>query len=214
MAENSFDEPPYTLTIEQGTIKVYWTNLTDKNVEFILPTRNMDRDLLVVPTGVSCICFCSVGPLAVPYYIRTGTMELYATSHETVLTKIAKAGPSKQVLYVHITSKRYPPSLLSLTLTKVRENLSKISKLDPVHLTEACLPRSVIEQLCNVNRHLISESFARNNFFTCVCKTSDAFFWSQWIFDMSLTGETYEERRRLWVLFRSKRYYDIISKAY
>jgi hypothetical protein len=41
MASNFADDPPYSLKISQGTIKVYWTNLTDKEVEFTLPTKKV-----------------------------------------------------------------------------------------------------------------------------------------------------------------------------
>ena len=88
MAPNFVDDPPYSLTLCQGTSKVYWTNLTDKDVEFTLPTKNSNTDKLVVPRGVSCICFCPIGPLAVPYHIRS--MELYANSANTILTKVPK----------------------------------------------------------------------------------------------------------------------------
>ena len=57
MAANFVDDPPYSLSICQGTIKVFWTNLTDKDVTFTLPTKNSNTDKLVVPRGVCVSVF-------------------------------------------------------------------------------------------------------------------------------------------------------------
>ena len=205
MAANFVDDPPYSLSICQGTIKVFWTNLTDKDVTFTLPTKNSNTDKLVVPRGVSCICFCPIGPLAVPYHIRS--MELYANSANTILTKVAKAGPMIQVLYVHITSKCQPPSLRDLVLTKVRETASRNSKLEPTLLAKACLPHTLIKEICDVKKNLLTESYLKIPYFTCECANKDVFYWSQWVYDLSLDGETYEKRRELWCKFRRDRYY-------
>ena len=50
--------PVYILYLHTFVRKIYFTNRTGEDVTLMMPTHDTDTDPLVVPTGVSCLCFC------------------------------------------------------------------------------------------------------------------------------------------------------------
>ncbi len=85
---------------------------------------------------------------------------------------------------------------------KKRKNLQSIELLD-----EAIFSHKDTEQIQDLKKNLLTESYLKIPYFTCECANKDVFYWSQWVYDLSLDGETYEKRRDLWWKFRRDRYY-------
>jgi hypothetical protein len=88
-----------TSSIYTLLLKIYFTNRTGEDVTLMMPTHDTDTDPLVVPTGLSCLCFCRDD--IVPDYF-TMFIEIYATDPQTILDIVGRTEPCGSVIYVHI----------------------------------------------------------------------------------------------------------------
>ncbi len=110
--------PVHILYFHTFVRKIYFTNRTGEAVTLMMPTSSTDIDPLVVPTGLSCLCFCRDD--MVPDYF-TICIEIFATDPQIILDLIGGAEPCDSVIYVHIKTKLRPPTLRDTSLTFIRE---------------------------------------------------------------------------------------------
>ncbi len=98
-----------------------------------------------------------MGPVELPYYIDP--YELVVQDPDTVIKEIGHYGFYHQLKYYHLFSKTQAPSLLTLTSNFLREYLSAMRNLDPAKLEKEGFPRTLIDSLCDVDTHIIQESY-------------------------------------------------------
>ena len=138
--------PVYILYLHTFVRKIYFTNRTGEDVTLMMPTSSTDTDPLVVPKGLSCLCFCRDD--MVPDYF-TMFIEIYATDPQTILDIIGRTKPCGSVIYVHIKTKLRPPTLRETSLTFIREYISTYFELSESEFSPDCLPTDLIKEICN-----------------------------------------------------------------
>ncbi|MFN9910779.1 MAG: hypothetical protein ACK56F_32510, partial [bacterium] len=121
----------------------------------MMPTHSTDTDPLVVPKGLSCLCFCRDD--IVPDYFAM-FIEIYATDPQIILDIIGRAEPAGTVIYVHIKSKLRPPTLRDTSLTFIREFISTYFELSESEFSPDCLPTDLIKEICDTTRDIRPES--------------------------------------------------------
>jgi len=214
MAEQD-ELPVYILYLHTFVRKIYFTNRTEEDVTLIMPTHDTDTDPLVVPTGVSCLCFCRDD--IVPDYF-TMFIEIYATDPLTILDIIGRAEPCGTVIYVHIKTKLRPPTLRETSLTFIREYISTYFELSEsefspdcirefistyFELSESefspdCLPTDLIKEICNTTRDIRPESVitpeSSGAAYKCPCRDPTSYNFERQPYDLSIIGSTEVER--------------------
>jgi hypothetical protein len=124
-------------------------------VTLIMPTGSTDVDPLVVPTGLSCLCFCRDEMLTDYFAI---CIEIYATDPQIVMNIIGGAEPGDRVIYVYITTKLRPPTLRDTSLTFIREYISTYFELSESKFFPDCLPKDLVKEICNTTRDIRPDS--------------------------------------------------------
>ncbi len=194
MAEQD-ELPVYILYLHTFVRKIYFTNRTEEDVTLIMPTHDTDTDPLVVPTGVSCLCFCRDD--IVPDYF-TMFIEIYATDPLTILDIIGRAEPCGTVIYVHIKTKLRPPTLRETSLTFIREYISTHFELSESKFSPDCLPTDLIKEICNTTRDIRPESVitpeSSGAAYKCPCCDPTSYNFERQPYDLSIIGSTEVER--------------------
>jgi hypothetical protein len=54
------------ITLGTDTLRLFFTNLIGRKVKFTITHYYAPNDTLVIPMGVSSICYCPLGPMATP----------------------------------------------------------------------------------------------------------------------------------------------------
>jgi hypothetical protein len=187
--------PVYILYLHTFVRKIYFTNRTGEDVTLIMPTHDTDTDPLVVPTGVSCLCFCRDD--IVPDYF-TMFIEIYATDPLTILDIIGRAEPCGTVIYVHIKTKLRPPTLRETSLTFIREYISTHFELSESKFSPDCLPTDLIKEICNTTRDIRPESVitpeSSGAAYKCPCRDPTSYNFERQPYDLSIIGSTEVER--------------------
>jgi hypothetical protein len=187
--------PVYILWFHTFVRRVSFTNRTGDAVTLIMPTGNTDVDPLVVPTGLSCSCFCR-NELLTEYF--TIYIEIYATDPNIVMKIIGGAEPGEQVLYVHITTKLRPPTLPDTSLTFIREYISTYFELSESKFSPDCLPTDLIKEICHTTRDIRPDSLispeSLGTEYQCPCRDPTSYYVDRKLFDMSIIGYTETER--------------------
>jgi hypothetical protein len=157
MSNSPDDLSQRKIEISVEAIRLIFTNYVGSNIVCYFPTGNNNTDTLVIPPGVSCICLCPLGPVELPYYIDP--YELIVQDPDIVIKEVGHYGFYHQLTYYNLISKTQAPSLLTLTSNFLREHLSAMRNLDPIKLGEEGFPRTLINSLCDVDTHIIPESY-------------------------------------------------------
>jgi hypothetical protein len=187
--------PVYILYLHTFVRKIYFTNRTGEEVTLMMPTHSTDADPLVVPTGLSCLCFCR--DVIVPDYF-TMFIEIYATDPQTILDIIGRTEPCGSVIYVHIKTKLRPPTLRETSLTFIREYISTYFELSESEFSPDCLPTDVIKEICNTTRDIRPESLntpgSLGTAYQCPCRDPTNQNFGRQPYDLSIIGNTEVER--------------------
>jgi hypothetical protein len=164
-------------------------------VTLVMPTGNTDVDPLVVPTGLSCLCFCR-DEMLTDYF--TFCIEIYATDPQIILDIIGGAEPGDRVIYVHIKTKLRPPTLRDTSLTFIREYISTYFELSESKFSPDCLPTDLIKEICNTTRIIRPDSLippeSLGTEYQCPCRDPTSHRAGSQPFDMSIIGHTEVER--------------------
>ena len=194
MAEQD-ELPVYILYIHTLVRKIYFTNRTGEDVTLMMPTHSTDTDPLVVPKGLSCLCFCRDD--IVPDYFAM-FIEIYATDPQIILDIIGRAEPAGTVIYVHIKSKLRPPTLRDTSLTFIREFISTYFELSESEFSPDCLPTDLIKEICNTTRDIRPESLitpgSLGTAYQCPCRDPTNQNFGHQPYDLSIIGTTEVER--------------------
>jgi hypothetical protein len=161
----------------------------------MMPTASTDVDPLVVPTGLSCLCFCR-DEMLTDYF--TVCIEIYATDPQIIMNIIGGAEPGDRVIYVHITTKLRPPTLRDISLTFIREYISTYFELSESKFSPDCLPKDLVKEICNTTRDIRPESLippeSLGTEYQCPCRDPTSHRFGNQPFDMSIIGHTEVER--------------------
>ena len=187
--------PVYILYFHTFVRKIYFTNRTGEDVTLMMPTHSTDVDPLVVPTGLSCLCFCRDD--MVPDYF-TMCIEIYATDPQIIMDIIGGAEPCDSVIYVHIKTKLRPPTLRDTSLTFIREFISTYFELSESKFSPDCLPTDLIKEICNTTRDIRPESLippgSLGTAYQCPCRDPTNQNFGRQPYDLSIIGNTEVER--------------------
>jgi hypothetical protein len=187
--------PVYILYLHTFVRKIYFTNRTGEDVTLMMPTHSTDVDPLVVPTGLSCLCFCRDD--IVPDYF-TMFIEIYATDPQTILDIIGRTEPCGSVIYVHIKTKLRPPTLRETSLTFIREYISTYFELSESEFSPDCLPTDLIKEICNTTRDIRPESLitpgSLGTAYQCPCRDPTNQNFGRQPYDLSIISNTEVER--------------------
>jgi hypothetical protein len=197
MSNSPDDLSQRKIEISVEAIRLIFTNFIGSNIVCHFPTGNNNTDTLVIPPGVSCICLCPMGPVELPYYIDP--YELVVQDPDTVIKEVGYYGFYHQLKYYHLFSKTQAPSLLTLTSNFLREHLSAMCNLDGAKLEREGFPRTLINSLCDVDTHIIPESYKHRiiNYrpgrppldlsvtpWKCRCRDRRLHYWSAWSYEI------------------------------
>jgi len=187
--------PVYILTFHTLVRKIYFTNRTGEDVTLMMPTHSTDTDPLVVPKGLSCLCFCRDD--IVPDYFAM-FIEIYATDPQIILDIIGRAEPAGTVIYVHIKSKLRPPTLRDTSLTFIREFISTYFELSESEFSPDCLPTDLIKEICDTTRDIRPESLitpgTSGTAYKCPCRDPTSHNFGRQPYDLAVIGHTETER--------------------
>jgi hypothetical protein len=159
------------ITLGTDTLRLFFTNLTGRKVRFTITHYYAPNDTLVIPMGVSSICYCPLGPMATP--LDETRPCLIANSSDTKIEIITDEDMPQSVIYIQLSSKSIPQSLRNLTTTMVRDQVASLHRLDQKLFTSTELPKRLVDEICDTSLDLQPDADRKNSKqqFRCPCRS-------------------------------------------
>lgn len=174
------------ITLGTDTLQLFFTNLTGRRVKFTTTHYYAPNDTLVIPMGVSSICYCPLGPMATP--LDETRPCLIANSSDTKIEIITSEDMPQSVIYIQLSSKSMPPTLRNLTTTMVRDQVASLHRLDQKLFTSTELPKRLVDEICDTSLDLQPDADRKNSKqqFRCPCRSHAlSYCFDNWTFNPS-----------------------------